>query len=250
VSTDFLKFKPEFLSDVEVGTKNNWEILGVPGRTNFDLYYGWYQDVQKNDIVGFGAVPRPPVVLTVNAAKATIKGLEFESTFIPDDNFQVTAFYSYTDASYDKFLLPATLDPTGMTVTSLADHAGDPFAYTPRHKLGVTGRFHLPVDGSYGTPYLSATWYWQSKVWFSDVSDEEPDAFQADYGLINLRLDWDSVLGSSFDASAFVNNVTNRTYKVGANALEHEIGTTASIYAAPRMFGVELRYRFGADAAQ
>jgi len=103
-------------------------------------------------------------VLTVNAAKATIKGLEFESTFIPDDNFQVTAFYSYTDASYDKFLLPATLDPTGMTVTSLADHAGDPFAYTPRHKLGVTGRFHLPVDGSYGTPYLSATWYWQSKV--------------------------------------------------------------------------------------
>ena len=58
------------------------------------------------------------------------------------------------------------------------------------------------------------------------------------------------MLGSSFDASAFVNNVTNRTYKVGANALEHEIGTTASIYAAPRMFGVELRYRFGADAAQ
>jgi len=44
------------------------------------------------------------------------------------------------------------------------------------------------------------------------------------------------------------NNVTNRNYKVGANALEHEIGTNASIFGAPRMFGVELRYRFGADA--
>ncbi len=248
VNPDYLLFKPEFLTDIEVGTKNNWEILGVPGRTNFDLYYGWYQDVQKNDIVGFGTVPRPPVVLTVNAAKATIKGLEFESTFIPDENFQITAFYSYTEASYDSFLLPATLDYTGMTVTSVANHKGDPFAYTPKHKLGFTGRFHLPVDGSYGQPYFSATWYWQSKVWFSDVSDEEPDAFQGDYGIVNLRLDWNGVLGSDFDASAFLNNATNRTYKVGANALEHEIGTNASIFGAPRMFGIELRYRFGADA--
>ena len=248
VNPSTLMFKPEYLTDVEIGTKNNWEILGVPGRTNFDLYYGWYQNVQKNDIVGFGTTPRPPVVLTVNAAKATIKGLEFESTFIPDENFQVTAFYSFTEASYDSFLLPATLDYTGMTVTSVANHKGDPFAYTPKHKVGVTGRYHLPVDSSYGKPYLTATWYWQSKVWFTDVSDEEPDAHQGDYGLINLRLDWDGVLGSSFDVSAFVNNVTNRNYKVGANALEHEIGTNASIFGAPRMFGVELRYRFGADA--
>jgi iron complex outermembrane receptor protein len=255
--TSYLLFKPELLTDVELGTKNNWEILGVPGRTNFDLYYGWYQNVQKNDIVGFIGVARPPVVLTVNAAKATIKGLEFESTFIPDDNFQIGAFYSYTEASYDSFLLPAALDGAG-NVLGLDNHMGAPFAFTPKHKLGVTGRFHLPVDGSLGMPYLTATWYWQSRVWFSDLSkinagsanpfDVEPDAFQSDYGIVNLRLDWNSFLGSSFDASVFVNNLTDRTYKVGANALEHQIGTNASIFGAPRMWGVELRYRFGADA--
>jgi iron complex outermembrane recepter protein len=259
--TDYLLFKPEFLTDVELGTKNNWEILGVPGRTNFDLYYGWYQNVQKNDIVGFvGPLPLPPVVLTVNAARATIKGLEFESTFIPNENVQLTAFYSYTDASYDNFILPAAIDETSGSILGYDDHQGAPFAYTPKNKVGVTGRFHLPVDGSWGRPYVTATWYWQSKVWFTDLSkvtatsanpyDYEPDAYQSDYGLINLRLDWDSFLGSSFDASAFVNNVTNKTYKVGANALEHQIGTTASIYGAPRMVGLELRYRFGADARQ
>ncbi|MDE2184002.1 MAG: TonB-dependent receptor [Alphaproteobacteria bacterium] len=256
--TNYLQFKPEFLTDVEVGTKNNWEILGVPGRTNFDVYYGWYQNIQKNDIVGFANVPRAPVVLTVNAARATIKGLEFESTFIPNENVQLSAFYSYTDASYDSFVLPAALDGVTGAVLGLDDHKGAPFAYTPKHKLGITGRFHLPVDATWGKPYVTATWYWQSKVWFTDLSkvsstsfnpfDFEPDAYQPDYGLINLRLDWDGIMGSSFDAGAFVNNVTNKTYKVGANALEHQIGTTASIFGAPRMFGIELRYRFGADA--
>jgi len=255
--TNYLLFKPEYLTDIEVGTKNNWEILGVPGRTNFDLYYGWYNDVQKNDIVTFIGVARPPIVMTVNAAKAEIKGLEFESTFIPDENFQVTTFYSYTDASYGNFVLPAALDAAG-DVLGQDDHAGSPFAYTPKNKLGATARFHLPVDATYGKPYLSATWYWQSKVWFTDLSkvtatsanpyDAEPDAFQGDYGLVNLRLDWDSVCGTPFEVSAFVNNVTNKTYKTGANALEHQVGTTASIYGAPRMVGVELRVRFGADA--
>ena len=259
--TGFTMFKPEYLTDVELGTKNNWEILGVPGRTNFDLYYGWYQDIQKNDLVAIQTIPMPPalappprvVALTANAAKATVKGLEFETTFIPNENFQVGVFYSYTDAAYDHFELPQAIviDPMGnVTLVNPLNHKGDPFAYTPKHKLGLTGRLHLPVDSALGTPYLTATWYWQSKMWFTDLSDFEARAFQADYGLLNLRLDWNNYLGSAFDLSLFVNNLTDRTYKVGANALEHLTGTTASIYGAPRMWGAELRYRFGAEAPQ
>jgi iron complex outermembrane recepter protein len=245
--TNYLLFKPEYLTDIELGSKNNWEILGVPGRTNFDLYYGWYQDVQKNDVVGFSGVARPPVVLTVNAAKANIKGLEFETTFIPDDNFQIGAFYSYTEAAYASFVLPMVLDASGQ-VTATADHKGDAFAYTPKHKFGTTARFHLPVPAEYGLPWVSLSWYWQSKVWFSDLSDSEPDAFQGDYGLLNLRVDWNNILGAPFDLGVFVNNLTDRTYKSGANALEHQIGTNASIFGPPRLFGVELRARLGEDA--
>jgi iron complex outermembrane receptor protein len=143
------------------------------------------------------------------------------------------------------------IDPMGnVTLWGTLNHKGDPFAYTPKHKLGLTGRLHLPVDSSLGMPYVTASWYWQSKVWFTDLADLEPQAFQADYGFVNLRLDWNNYLNSSFDLSLFVNNLTDRTYKVGANALEHLTGTTASIYGAPRMWGVELRYRFGAESAQ
>ena len=249
-ATQFGEFKPEYLTDVELGTKNNWTILGVPGRTNFDLYYGWYSDVQKNDLIAVvdTITPQPTqlVAVTFNAAKATVKGLEFESTFVPNENVQISAFYSYTDASYDKFILPQSIF-NGVPILPV-DHAGDPFAFTPKHKVGLTGQFFIPIDPALGAPTFTAQWYWQSKVWFTDLSDFEPDAFQNGYGLVNLRLDWNNFLGTDMDAAAFVNNVTDKTYKVGANALLHLTGTSASFYGPPRMWGVELRYRFGQDA--
>ncbi len=280
-ATDFAEFKPEYLTDVELGTKNNWTILGVPGRTDFDIYYGWYDDVQKNDLVAVEqelATPPfiqvIPVALTFNAARANIKGLEFQSTFVPDDNFERGVFYSYTDASYAKFLLPQAIliDLAGnQTLEGELDHAGNPFAYTPQNKLGLSPRFHIPIDPALGSPLLSAQIYWQSSEWFTDLSDIEttcgaflrPNApgapytclapagtppEQKGYALVNLRFDWNDFLGRGFDAGAFVNNLFDRTYAVGADALLHLTGTSASIYAPPRMWGIELRYRFGAEA--
>ncbi len=262
-ATDFEEFKPEYLTDVELGTKNNWTILGVPGRTNFDVYYGWYQDVQKNDLVpvvqefsGPPFVQIDPVALTFNAARATIKGAEFQSTFIPTDTLDVNVFYSYTDATYSKFVLPQSIlvDPFGnQTEQNPTSLAGSAFAYTPRNKFGITPRFRIPVDSALGAPSISGTLYWQSTEWFTDLGAEEIAQYgqppeQKDYMLVNFRADWDNVLGYPVDASVFVTNAFDRTYKVGADAYLNELGTSASIYGPPRMWGVELRYRFGADA--
>ena len=52
------------------------------------------------------------------------------------------------------------------------------------------------------------------------------------------------MFGSTFDLAVFVNNATDDTYKIGANALESTVGTTSSIYAAPRMWGLEVTYDF------
>jgi iron complex outermembrane receptor protein len=268
-STSFGEFKPEFLTDVELGAKNNWTILGVPGRTNIDGYYGWYDDVQKNDTVGVFGGPAPAfVALTFNAARANIKGLEFQSTFIPDDNFEVNVFYSYTDATYSKFLLPEFIE--GGVPTNILNLSGSAFDYTPKNKLGIQPRLHIPVDSGLGMPYISAMVYWQSTEWFTDLGAQETtcSAFvrppfitgpytclapagqqpeQSPYFLANFRLDWENFMGQPVDASVFVDNAFNKTYQVGANPYLHLLGTNASIYAPPRMWGVELRYRFGAD---
>ncbi len=247
-SSGFAEFKPEFLTDVEVGTKNNWTIVGVPGRTNFDAYYGWYDDVQKNDLIdvvsGFGNIPS---AVTLNAARATIKGIDFETTIVPVEFLEVTAFYSYTDATYGAFSLPQAI--IFGTPLNPIDHVGNPFAYTPANKFGLAANLHLPVDPSLGAPTLSVRWYHQSRIWFTDLADEEPDGSQGAYSLVNLRFDWNNFLGSCADLGFFVNNVGNETYKVGGNPIENLTGTDSSIYAPPRMFGAELRFRFGADAS-
>lgn len=268
-ATDFEEFKPEYLTDVEVGTKNNWTILGVPGRTNFDAYYGWYQDVQKNDLVEvsqleqFAPPPAPPFpvpegfsALTFNAARATIKGVEFQSVFIPTDYFNVNVFYSYTDASYSSFVLPQGI-LVGLNGSQTEENpvnlAGSAFSYTPKTKIGITPRYRIPFDPAWGEPYVSATLYWQSTEWFTDLGSQEVAQYgqpplQKDYTLVNFRADWNDVLGYPVDASAFVNNAFNRTYKVAGDALLNLTGTSASIYGPPRMWGIQLRYRFGSDA--
>jgi iron complex outermembrane receptor protein len=267
----FGEFKPEFLTDVELGSKNNWTIIGVPGRTNVDVYYGWYDDVQKNDLVDVEAPGFfEPVALTFNAAKANVKGLEFQTTIVPEENFEVNFFYSYTDATYRNFALPQAI-VNGVPV-GVNDLSGSPFAYTPKNKLGLSPRFHIPVDTNLGMPYIGGSLYWQSSEWFSDLATVQNtcSAFvmpspppglpytclapggqrpeQKAYALVNFRFDWNNFLGNPVDASVFVNNAFNKTYQVGANALLNLTGTNASIYAPPRMWGVELRYRIGADA--
>jgi iron complex outermembrane receptor protein len=187
-----------------------------------------------------------PSALTLNAARATVKGIDFQSTIVPDEHVDVTAFYSYTDASYGAFALPEEI--IGSQQFGLLNHVGNPFAYTPANKFGVTANVHFMIDRALGIPTFSVTWYNQSRVWFTDLADEEPDGSQGAYNLINLRLDWRSLMGTSADLGFFVNNVTNQIYKVGGNPLEHLTGTDSSIYGPPRMWGVELRYRFGADA--
>jgi iron complex outermembrane receptor protein len=242
-SSGFSEFQPEFLTDVEVGAKNDWTILAVPGRTNFDAYYGWYDDVQKNDLIDVDGIPS---AVTLNAARANIKGIDFQSTIVPDEHLDFSAFYSYTDASYGTFSLPQAI--FGSTEIGLLNHTGNPFAYTPANKFGITANLHFMIDRSLGIPTFSVTWYNQSRVWFTDLADLEPDGSQAAYSLVNLRLDWNDVLGYPGDLGFFVNNVGNQVYKVGGNPLEHLTGTDSSIYGAPRMWGIELRYRFGADA--
>ncbi len=269
-ATSFAEFQPEYLTDVELGVKNNWTILNVPGRTNFDMYYGWYSDVQKNDTVGILGGPAPEfVALTFNAAQATIKGLELQTTVIPDDNFEVNLFYSYTDATYSKFLLPEFI--INGVPTNVINLAGSAFANTPKNKLGIQPRFHIPVDPALGQPFISAAVYWQSAEWFTDLGSRETtcSAFirppvvggpytclasagqqpmQKAYWTFNFRLDWNNFLGEPVDASLFVDNAFNQLYQVGANPYLHLLGTNASIYAPPRMWGAELRYRFGADS--
>src|SRR3546814_2641174 len=69
----------------------------------------------------------------VNAAEATIQGIELEATFRPIERFTLSGFWGYTDASFDKFIDPFTG----------ADLSNQDFARVPKNNWRLTGSVDL-----------------------------------------------------------------------------------------------------------
>jgi iron complex outermembrane receptor protein len=64
-----------------------------------------------------------------------------------------------------------------------------------------------------------------------------------------LNLNWDHVFGAPVDLSLFGTNVTDQEYIVFNNEdLFSSMGFNSTVTGQPRMYGVRLRYNFGANA--
>jgi iron complex outermembrane receptor protein len=68
--------------------------------------------------------------------------------------------------------------------------------------------------------------------------------------LLNLSGEWSGVLGVPVDVTLFASNVLNKIYVTQAvPAFEPAaFGYGNEIFGEPRMYGVRVRYRFGAQA--
>ena len=113
-------YRPEVVNAYEIGLKADW--LNHTLRTNVALYYSQYRDKQEEVVQ-----PSPPgaanpqETVVKNAASATIKGLEIETTAQITRDFSANATFAYTDARYDKFFN----DVVGATPGSAPDGIPD-----------------------------------------------------------------------------------------------------------------------------
>jgi len=228
-------FKPEYVTDVELGVKTDFHVGTVPVRINADVYRGYFSDYQENGLV-FDPASQQLATVTANAGKGIIQGFEGEFQLKPFPNVNLSGFYTYTDAYYK------------MNVYFGTDISNVPFTATPAHKVSVTAEY-LPSLGEHiGTLDLSASYTYQSTEYFSEPllpSTGDPQHGQRPYGLLNMRVGLDKVAGTAVDLSVFVNNVTNMTYKIYENVAYDTAGYTSGLYGEPRMFGVELHIPFG-----
>jgi iron complex outermembrane receptor protein len=67
------------------------------------------------------------------------------------------------------------------------------------------------------------------------------------YGNVNVRFDWSNVAGQPIDIGFFVRNATDDVHKLSVNSLYSAAGFISALYAEPRTYGFELRYRMGAQ---
>lgn len=232
---DFIPFDPEVVTDVELGLKKDFRLGDVLARTNIALYHQWYDDVQRNVTINSvvnGIQLQSSTVF--NAAKAKLYGFELMSEFEFSPNFSIRANYSYIKDSYDEYVNPS----------DGADLSDNRFADTPKHQGSLSARYVLPVPSTVGEVSTMLTWYAQSSFDFVDVN-LPPYTVADGYSLLNASITWDAVFGSKLNLMAFGSNLTNKEYvQAGTSSHSGFPGYTVVFPGAPRMYGLELSYRF------
>ena len=228
-AAEYDRFLPEYVDEFEVGLKADWDI-GVPLRTNLAVFHDKYKDIQISQPV---VVPGAGIVsLVQNAASATNKGAEFEATIRPLPGLTLGGFVSYLDAVSD------------VTVPGTAAVAGRQTAFQPKWKYGINGQFVTHV-GNAGELALSADFSHTSTALTNETNPALLTSYPG-YGLLNLRAELREVAGTGLDISVFANNATNKTYILGGLPLGGPLGFESALYGEPRMYGVSVKYRFGA----
>jgi len=235
VPADFSSFGPEHITDVEFGVKADWDLLGVHGRTNADVFHSDYKSIQVLHNISFinGAGAISTNQLTSNAATATIDGAELEATIVPVKGVEIAPHFSYLHPKYSTY-------PKEFSVRG----SDTPFLYEPKMSYGITGTYHLPIDESWGDIAISGTYSWYGHQYVSTDIDEAYPIMGA-YENMDLRIDWTNVLSRPFDVAFFMSNVTDNVHVLGSVDVYPALGFSSLVYNPPRMYGFSLKYRFG-----
>jgi iron complex outermembrane receptor protein len=223
-----LTFKPETVTNYEVGTKARFfgNLLSI----RLDAYLMKYKDMQLQTNTLAGEV-------TTNAGKATIPGSELEFQLQATDQLRFDGFLNYMDGHFDSYL---NTYPLGTGIVE--QFGGTPLPNNPRWSglLGVnyvlqlgSGSVTARAEGSFTTHYRFNPYTPKDAALYRAGYDE-----QSGYGIGNLFLTY-ATSGGRWRIQAFVRNVSDKYYRTSALDL-------ASIYGhvgfpnMPRSFGLEV----------
>ena len=246
----FQSFDPEDTTEIEVGIKSDWQLGNVIGRFNLAAFQSDIEDVQgpfsvsgsvNNDPDNDGDPSNNPTTTNVfsNAGEASVKGVEMELVVQPMENLELSAIATFLDKKLDKLTLtrdklPTNLSPAATSETVIEQTA---FLGSPDYSYSVSGTYTLPLDGSIGDVAVSARYHKMSDITYSGV--EAPS-----YHMVDARLDWTGMFGSSFDSALWVKNATDEEALMTPSSSGAGLGYVSGTFSTPRMYGVTLKYSF------
>lgn len=242
----FQSFEPETVQDLELGMKSDWNIADMRGRFNLALFQAKYENLQAGILTG--GLPDPDAdgnpannpsnnTFYAGVGKATTKGIEAELQLVPFDALQLSFGGAVLDKKIDDLTvqLPSTLAgvvPTKEGIGALA------FMGAPKYSYNAAAQYTLPIPSTAGEVTASVRYFRISEVDYGSV--EAPVGDKLDF-----RIDWNNVMSSDFDVSAFVTNAQDRTYPIASASSNEGLNINSAIYNEPRIYGAQLRYRFG-----
>ena len=225
-------YEPETVNSYEVGLKADW--LDRNLRTNLTVFKNDYQNLQRNlSFFPGGAV----VQAVVNAASATVKGVELESTYVATQNLTLHANVGYIDFKYKQYtgFLASGAFPAGFDYDrSLNLQQLPPFT----SKWTLNAGFDYTHDwGQNGVTVFSMSYDWRSSFNLNDQTI--PIADQSHYGLLDASIKWEPASGN-YAVTFYGHNITNNYYKAYLVPALGHIGTDGM----PVTWGIQLSANF------
>ena len=219
-------FNPETITSYEVGFKGQL----LDGRLTLNAAAFWYDyaNYQLSQVIGIAAA-------ITNAGSATVKGLEFEAHWAPDEHWRIDASVSLLDARFGRLFNTDSLNPQlglqdlkGHILPDAPQESGD-IGISYRTDSTRMGRLTARVD-------VNA----RSKVYFAEFNT--PEDAQQGYAVVAANLIWDSP-DDTYSVRVFGNNLFNRPYWESMLAVGG-LGGRAGTWGDPRQIGVELKAKF------
>jgi iron complex outermembrane receptor protein len=218
---------PEVSDSYELGLKS--ELLNRRVRLNLAAFQTEYDGYQANvpDLVNGAIVTR-----LINAGKVSTKGVELDLTARVSNAFTVSGSVANIVARIKNFNCPPG-------AAASCNVNGKPLPFSPDWKASLRAKYSQPLGGKLGLEY-AADYTWQSRVNFELT--QQPDAFQAAYGIVNASVALTSDAG--WRLALVGKNLADKSY---STLVQNNPGPAITRYVPRddgRYFGVTFRYDF------
>jgi len=232
-------FEPETVDSYELGWKST--LAGGRFRSNVAVFYAEYEDVQVPasiaiDTNGDG-IDDSFAGATTNAAKAEMKGAEFEGVVQFTDAFSATMAVGFIDADYKEWLVAI-----GGVLTDISSLRN--FQNTPEWSGNLMLRYEWPLSlaGAGGTLALIGAVTHRDDTQQFEIPTPLLD--QKAYQLYDASLVWTSD-DRRYQISLHGRNLGDEEYKIaGYDFPTLGGGTTTAFYGNPRTITATASVRF------
>jgi len=243
-SIGFEEVGPEKVDMYEIGAKTSFR-GAVPGYFNIAGFYNDFRDQQLT--VNTTVAPAftqfiPPAAPNINAGKSRMWGIEADASVRPFEGFKLDVAYTYLNTKLQSFTPPAPV-PYYDSVIPATD-VGGPLPLSPKNRVTVSGTYTLPLDESIGDISFGATFVHTDKNQGASPLTTPAYLVKAS-DLLNLNVDWKSVMGSPIDMAFYMTNVTNEKLILYPSSGFRTVTVDGGHVNEPRMWGVRVKYRFG-----
>ena len=211
---------PEEAKVYEIGLKARFDNAAF----NVTVFDQTIEGFQSSIFIGTGYV-------LANAGKQSTKGVEFDSSYNPTENWSFTLAGTFLDPVYDSFQGASGID--GPVDLSGKKPAG---IHEQSITAGITYSYELE-NGAYG--YIRTDYLYESEV---HLAENVPESLTREVSTFNASA------GLNFDnginVQLWVRNLTNDEYQLSAFPPPIQAGSFNAYPNQPRTYGASVSYEF------